>query len=265
MSEPCRGPADLAAALTALAADGGRAPILLALDFDGTLAPLQDDPEQSRILPDGVVVLRRLADAGVRLALVSGRGLTTLARLADVPVGTVLVGSHGAERAQVTPSGLTDLPDPLTTAQADLLATAAAQLTQVARGRDGVWVELKPAAAVVHTRLAEPDVAEQALTQARTVGARLGAYVLAGKDVVELAVVDVDKGSAVTAVRAETEAVTVVYAGDDRTDEHALAALLPGDLGIKVGEGDTRATFRVPGPEAMVTALGVLADALGAP
>lgn len=263
MSEPCRGPADLAGALTALAADPGRAPILVALDFDGTLAPLQDDPEQSRIIPAGVVALRRLADAGVPLALVSGRGLTTLARLADVPVGTVLVGSHGAERARVTPDGLTDLPDPLTSAQAELLETASAQLSRVARGRDGVWVELKPTAAVMHTRLAAPDTAEQALTQARTVGARLGAYVLEGKDVVELAVVEVDKGTAVTAVRIETGAVTVVYAGDDRTDEHALAALGPGDIGVKVGEGETHATFRVPGPDAMASALEVLADAVG--
>ncbi|MCL2092222.1 MAG: trehalose-phosphatase [Micrococcales bacterium] len=262
MSEPCPGPSELADALTALAADPGRAPVLLALDFDGTLAPLQDDPEQSRILPAGVVVLRRLAGAGVRLALVSGRGLTTLARLAEVPVGTVLVGSHGAERARLTPAGLTSLPDPLTPAQADRLATAGAQLARVVRGREGVWVETKPAAVVVHTRLAAPDVAEQALTQARTVGARLGAHVLEGKDVVELAVVDVDKGTAVTAVRAETGATTVVYAGDDRTDEHALAALRPGDLGIKVGAGQTRATFRVPDPQAVVAALEVLADTI---
>lgn len=277
MPEPC-GPPELASALTALAADPGRAPVLLALDFDGTLAPLQDDPELSRILPAGVVVLRRLADAGVHLALVSGRGLTTLARLAEVPVGTVLVGSHGAELGRVhqvdqpgAPEGSQRRPvlasldgaaPPLTAAQADLLETAGAQLSQIARGRHGVWVETKPAAVVVHARLATADVAEQALTQARTVGARLGTHVLEGKDVVELSVVDVDKGTAVTAVRTEVGATTVVYAGDDRTDENALAALRPCDLGIKVGAGETHAAYRLPDPQAMVTALEVLADAV---
>ena len=63
-------------------------------------APLQDDPSASRVLPDGVVALERLMAAGARLALVSGRGLSTLAQLAQVPVGTVLIGSHGAERAR---------------------------------------------------------------------------------------------------------------------------------------------------------------------
>ncbi|NKY08031.1 trehalose-phosphatase, partial [Cellulomonas hominis] len=42
---------DPRAALLALVADPARRPVLLALDFDGTLAPLQDDPEASRVLP----------------------------------------------------------------------------------------------------------------------------------------------------------------------------------------------------------------------
>ena len=261
-SEPQGGPRELAAALAALAADPRRAPVLVALDFDGTLAPLQDDPERSRILPAGVVQLGRLADAGVALAVLSGRGLDVLARLAQVPVGTVLVGSHGAEVARLGPSG-PDRPGALLTSdQAARHAAAQTQLGEVARGRDGVWVEVKPAAAVLHTRLAEPDVADQARARARAVAARLGIEAKDGKDVVELAVVDADKGTALTQVRTETGATTVVYAGDDRTDEDALAVLCPGDLGIKVGEGPTRAAYRLPDPEAMVEALRTFADAV---
>jgi len=256
----------LTAALVTVAVDPARAPVLVALDFDGTLAPLQDDPQASRILPEGVAVLQRLADTGVHLAMVSGRGLTTLAQLAEVPLGTFLVGSHGGELAQVHPTGLARLDNhaTLTDAQAAMLAAAGEQLSLVARGRPGVWVEAKPAAVVMHARVADDEVAEQALTQARTVGARLGTHVLEGKDVVELAVLDVDKGTAVAALRAQLGAATVVYAGDDRTDENALARLAPDDLGIKVGPGETLARHRVSDPQAMVAALEVLADAFAA-
>ena len=77
---------DLAAALAALAADPARRPLLVALDFDGMLAPLQDDPSASRILPGGVDALARLAGTpGVALALVSGRAMADLHTLAQVP------------------------------------------------------------------------------------------------------------------------------------------------------------------------------------
>ncbi|MCL2455854.1 MAG: trehalose-phosphatase [Micrococcales bacterium] len=264
MNEPVDGLRTLEAAFVDLAGDGGRWPVLVALDFDGTLAPLQDDPERSRILPDGVRQLERLAAVGVRLALVSGRGVDVLARLARVPVGTTLIGSHGGERAQVLPSGLGSTMSPLTPAQESLRAQADALLSEVAQGCPGGWVEAKPAAAVLHTRLAGPDETARAQAQAREVGTRLGLHVLEGKDVVELAVLDVDKGSALAALRDELEATTVVYAGDDRTDEHALGRLRPGDIGIKVGEGQTLASYRVPDPEALVTALAVFADALEA-
>lgn len=252
---------DLDRALAALAADPSRRPLLVALDFDGTLAPLQDDPAASAILPDGVLALDRLAAAGVRLALVSGRALTTLGKLAKVPVGTVLVGSHGAERARVLSFGLDRAVAPLAPDQADLLAQASALLSAVARGRSGVWVEAKPTAAVVHTRLAPPVVAEQALTQARTIGARLGVHVLEGKDVVELSVLDADKGAALTALRDELGARAVLYAGDDRTDEDALAVLRPGDVGIKIGPGETAAEHRSSDPEQFAAQLLRFADA----
>jgi len=255
----------LVAALVSMVFESCPTPLLLALDFDGTLAPLQDDPERSQILPSAVAVLRRLADAGVHIALVSGRGLATLARLAEVPLGTILVGSHGAEVAQLGPGGLVVLDGDhgdLSAAQHALLAAAGTQLSSVARGRDGVWVEAKPAAVVIHARIAEPEVAEQVLTQARTVGARLGTHVLEGKDVVELSVTDVDKGTVVAVLRDTLGAQVVVYAGDDRTDENALAMLRPQDVGIKVGAGQTLAQYRVPDPQALVTALEALADAL---
>ena len=58
-------PADLTAALDALArAAVGGSPVLVALDFDGVLAPLQDDPGASRALPAAVMAAHMAALVG---------------------------------------------------------------------------------------------------------------------------------------------------------------------------------------------------------
>ncbi|WP_456825388.1 trehalose-phosphatase [Cellulomonas sp. P5_E12] len=254
---------DLTGALTKLAADDTQRPLLVALDFDGTLAPLQDDPSASRILPAGVDVLARLAGtAGVALALVSGRSMNDLHTLAQVPSGTFLIGSHGAERARVTTWGLDRDVVQLTDEQADRLASLGAEAARIARGRDGVWVETKPTAVVVHTRLAEESDAQPAEQEAIALGEKLGSGVLHGKDVVEISVLTASKGEALTALRDELAAPVVLYGGDDVTDEHAFAALRADDVTVKVGPGETAARFHVDSPEEMVAALAALADAL---
>ncbi|MBT0993159.1 trehalose-phosphatase [Cellulomonas sp. DKR-3] len=252
-------------ALVGLAQDAGARPLLVALDFDGTLAPLQDDPSRSRILPEGVAPLASLVThEGVALALVSGRALHDLHALAEVPAGTYLIGSHGAERARVTRHGLDRDVVQLSDEQADRLAELGAQASAVARGRDGVWVESKPTAVVVHTRLAERADAEAAEAAALELGERLGSGVLHGKDVVEISVLHASKGEALTALREELGARVVVYAGDDVTDEHAFEALGADDVTIKVGAGDTLARHRAADPQEMVAALGALSAALPA-
>jgi len=252
--------------LRELAADTARRPLLVALDFDGTLAPLVDDPSASRALPGASAALAGLvalpASARVHVALVSGRALGDLHTLAQAPVGTYLIGSHGAERARVTAFGLDRDVVQLDDDAADRLASLGAEVAAVARGRDGVWVETKPTAVVVHTRLAPDDVAAVAEAEALTVGARLGSNVLHGKDVVEISVLHASKGDALTALRTELGAQVVVYVGDDVTDEHAFAALGPDDVTVKVGAGETIAQYRVHGPDDVVEVLTALVGGL---
>ena len=254
------------AGLRELAADTGRRPLLVALDFDGTLAPLVDDPSASRALPGAAAALVQLValptSARVHVALVSGRALGDLHTLAQAPVGTFLIGSHGAERARVTAFGLDRDVVQLDDDVADRLASLGAEVAAVARGRDGVWVETKPTAVVVHTRLAPDDVADVAEAEALEVGARLGTNVLHGKDVVEISVLHASKGDAVTALRNELGARVVVYVGDDVTDEHAFAVLGPDDVTVKVGPGETIAEYRVDGPDDVVEALTALVGGL---
>ncbi len=258
-------PDELLERLRALGADAGARPLLVALDFDGTLAPLRDDPMTSLVAPGGEAVMARLAATpGVHLALVSGRAMAQLLQLVDLPVGTLLVGSHGAERARVTTTGLDRDVVVLSHEQADALASLGARAAAIARGRDGVWVETKPAAVVVHTRLASPEVAEVATAEALALASAAGIRPLHGKDVVEMPVLDADKGTALAELRDELGAATALYAGDDVTDEHAFAELRAGDVGIKVGAGATSAQYRVATPDDLVAALVVLAESLGA-
>ncbi|UZD61770.1 trehalose-phosphatase [Brevibacterium sp. JSBI002] len=72
--------------------------LLLALDFDGVLAPLQDDPSTSRMVPESAAAIAALAGLPrTRVALVSGRDIATLRRLSAAPDSAWLIGSHGAE------------------------------------------------------------------------------------------------------------------------------------------------------------------------
>lgn len=72
--------------------------LLLALDFDGVLAPLQDDPSTSRMVPESAAAVEALARLPrTRVALVSGRDIATLRRLSAAPDSVWLIGSHGAE------------------------------------------------------------------------------------------------------------------------------------------------------------------------
>jgi trehalose 6-phosphate phosphatase len=239
-------------------------PLLVALDFDGTLAPLVDDPTTSRMVEGADEVLADLASTdGVAVALVSGRAMNDLHALARMPAGTYLVGSHGAERARVTTYGLDRDVVQLSDEQADRLGDLGAAAAEIARGRDGVWVETKPTAVVVHTRLAPDRDATAAEDEALRLGERLGAGVLHGHDVVEISVLHASKGEALDALRDELGAAVVVYAGDDVTDEHAFEALDPGDVTIKVGRGDTRAAHRVADPDALVAALRHLTRSSG--
>lgn len=250
-------------------------PVLVATDFDGVLAPLVDDPSASRATPAAAAALVRLAALPhdrVRLALVSGRNLDTLAQLAHAPSGAILVGSHGAERGAIqqdpsddTSTRLPDLvrePFAITPDQAALLGAVTDGLEAIAGRVEGAWVEHKPSAAVLHTRLCTEDAAAEATLAAVSLGERLGAHVMSGKGVVEVAVVETSKGQALLDLRAELGSPVVFYMGDDVTDERAFAVLGDEDLTVKVGSGETVARLRVADTDEAAELLTALAEAL---
>lgn len=237
-------PADLRAALERIAATGQ---LLVAMDFDGTMAPLVDRAEDARALPRSAEAFARLAALpATATALISGRALETLRSLASPEEKTLLIGSHGAE----TWTGPDRAPLELDDKAKGLLESATAVVSTIVDAHPGTHLEKKPAGAVLHTRTATQDVAAAATELAlRQLNELDGLSVTEGKKVVECSVVHSDKGQGIEMLRTLTGATAVLFAGDDVTDEHAMAVLRSEDLGVKVGPGQSRAGYRVETPE----------------
>lgn len=220
--------------------------LLVALDFDGTISPIVDRADDARPLPRSAAAFAGLAALPrTTTALLSGRALASLRAVASPPVDTLLIGSHGAE-AWLGP-GSAELT--LDENQRLLLAEIRGVLEEIVEQAPGTLLEDKPAGVVLHTRLAEDDVAEDAVAAARSaLQDRKGVFLKNGKRVLETSVVNASKGEGLTFLRQITGATAVLFAGDDVTDEDALARLEKGDVGVKVGLDFTQADFRVEAP-----------------
>ncbi|CAM5556325.1 trehalose-phosphatase [Streptomyces griseomycini] len=263
-------------ALEALLARPGRA--LVALDFDGTLAPIVPDPEQARAHPDAVPALAALAPKVAAVAVVTGRPAGVAVRhggFAGVPglEHLVVLGHYGAERWDaVTGTVTAPAPHPgVAAARAELPGL----LDRVGAWR-GTWIEEKGRAVAVHTRrAADPQAAFEALREPLTdLAARHGLIVEPGRMVLELRPPGMDKGVALAEYAREIGAESVLYAGDDLGDLPAYAAVdklrADGTPGLLVCSGSDevtelreRADVVVDGPAGVVALLRSLAARIG--
>ncbi|WP_155351673.1 trehalose-phosphatase [Acrocarpospora pleiomorpha] len=230
-----------ATGLAAIAEDPGGA--VIALDFDGTLAPIVSDPSAAWIHPAAPAALIRLAGQVARIAIITGRPPSTALALGDTPEGPDLIdvpgllilGHYGLERweggetvAPPPPSGLDLVRNELPA----LLATLA----------DGVKIEDKGRAVAVHTRnCADPDATLEALREpVARLAERAGLVVEPGRKVLELRGPGMDKGRALHALLAETAARSVMFVGDDLGDLAAFAAVADSGLpGVRVCSGSS--------------------------
>ena len=191
---------------------------LVALDFDGTLAPIVDDPTTSAPVPGVIDTLVRLAEAGNRIAVVTGRDALTVLRLGGLEriPGLVISGLHGAETWRGGDLSTRDEP----------AGIAALRELIPPRLPDRVWLEDKRLSLVVHTRLAaDPD---QALIDVDAwlpaLVAEHGLEVSPGKMVAEIRLPGFSKATALAELlTADTTAA--LYAGDDLGDLPAVEAV----------------------------------------
>jgi trehalose-phosphatase len=214
--------------------------LLVACDYDGTLAPFDRDPMAARPAPEAVAALRLLACLPeTRAAVISGRGLRELAVLSRLPAEVHLVGSHGSE----FDIGFVHALDEQARALHARLVTA---LHKIAGRSPGVILEVKPASVAVHVRGAERPVAARTLAAVRSgPGTWAGVQVSEGSEVLELSVIRTDKGEALDVLRHRWGATAAVYLGDDTSAEQVFIRLSGPDLGIRVGAGSTAAAFRI--------------------
>lgn len=242
-------PDDLRGALDAAA----RLPrLLIACDYDGTLAPIVANPADARPLPTASAALEALATRpGVTVALISGRALAVLRELSGVSAAVHLVGSHGSEFD-------TGFVHPIDERAEALLARIKQTLDDIAAEYPGVRTELKPASVALHVRNAAPQDGQAALARAAEAAAGWDAQVTDGKAVKEIAVIHTDKGQAVDILRDQHDAAAVVFFGDDVTDEKAFHRMRAADVGVKVGDGETAAAYRIAEPEDVAAALEYL-------
>ena len=229
--------------------------LLVACDYDGTLAPIVDDPTSAPPLPGAIAALRSLAALhNTSVAVISGRALRDLALMSRLPNEVHLVGSHGSEMDG-------DFAFQIPAERSAVLAEIARELDRIAAATPGAKAEHKPMSVALHVRLAERGPAADALVEAAEVAERLhDVSVRHGKEVIELAVLHTNKGDALNRLRHTVGASAVLFVGDDLTDEDAFVTLSGPDVGVKVGEGESSAKYRIADPDAVVRLLAELGE-----
>ena len=237
---------------------------LVAVDYDGTLAPIVEDPTEAVPAAGVVEALTALAARVGRVAVVTGRPALVaveLGGLSGVP-GLIVMGQYGVERWH---DGAVEAAEPepgLDAAREELPAMVA---------RVGAVLEDKGHSLVVHTRTAPRGALERLAGPVTALGERTGLEVHPGRMVLELRPPGFDKHGALLAV-ATPPPSAVLFAGDDRGDGRAFdavdelrAAGVPGltvfsDSSEGPDELRDRADLVVDGPAGVVELLRRLLD-----
>lgn len=241
---------------------------LVALDFDGTLSEMVEDPEQAYIHPDA---RRALADLIARIGhvgIITGRPVDQVRRLAYLDEALlqklVVLGQYGAERLD---SEGRRVPD-----AAPSVRAAIRELSPLEDEHPGLFLEDKRHAVGVHTRRAPKGTLAAVESTVVEVATRLGLEVEPGKEVLELRAHQVSKGDALRVLLKESGARAVAMVGDDLGDISAFDVVAEhqsqGGPGVVVVSGSderpelaSRADVLCDGPAGVAAWL----DTVGAP
>ncbi len=262
--------------LAALIAQPARS--VVAVDFDGTLAPIVDDPGEARAHPDAVAALERLATVVGGVVVVTGRpagdavalgGFAAVAGLGRL----VVLGHYGLERWEARTGKVLAPPLP---PGVQLVRDRLPAVLAEAGAPEGTRIEDKHASLAVHVRgTHDPDAALALLREPLSrLAEEADLDVQPGRMVVELRPRGVDKGAALRGYVEERAARAVLFAGDDLGDLPAYDAIdalrAEGVAGVKVCSASEevrelaeRADLVVAGPDGFAAFLASLAGAIG--
>lgn len=249
---------------------------MIGVDFDGTLAPIIDDPDQAFAHPAAVAALGRLGPLVGLIAVITGRPARTAVRLGGFQgapglASMVVLGQYGVERWDAATNQFSIPPEPdEIRAVGDELPPILAEL-----GLTDVRVEHKGRAIGVHTReLGDSVTAFERLEEPLgELAARHGLLIEPGKNVLEIRAPGFDKGHAVRRLVAEREISQIIFAGDDLGDLPAFRAVeelrsegIPGLLVLSASPEEDAlseiADLIVCGPEGVADWLTRLAESL---
>ncbi|REK25825.1 MAG: trehalose-phosphatase [Actinobacteria bacterium] len=215
----------------------GERPALF-LDFDGTLAPLADNPSRVRMPQSTRTALRALVQK-IPVAVVSGRSAIDVRDMVGLS-GVIYSGSHGQE---INFPDNTRFEYPESVEHVGALDKADRLLTEELEDLEGVRVERKPFALAVYTRFAQTDEARDiARKAAESVGGSTGLRIQSTTDVLELRPpVDWDKGKAITYLLGFLKGGTPLFIADDDADEDGFVeARRRGGVSIVVEKSNDR-------------------------
>lgn len=215
--------------------------LALFLDFDGTLVAIADRPDDVRLDPEtrkALAALDQLLSGA--LAIITGRDIVAVDRFL-APLRLSVAGVHGLTRRDA--QGKTHGPS----FDFGLSAVIKQALAPLLQKYSGLLLENKSGAVALHYR-AHPELEEMCIAMmGEAVAGHPGSELKRGKMVVEAKAVGGNKGAAISDYLEELPFLgrRAVFAGDDITDEDAFRAVnAKGGISIKIGPGDTQASYR---------------------
>jgi trehalose 6-phosphate phosphatase len=225
---------------------------LLAFDFDGTLAPLIEQPALADPGPETRRLLSTLA-VSHPIVVISGRMRADVERrFVTVPLAGV-TGNHGLE-----PWGEDPELERLVAGWREVLQRELARLPGIVieDKRLSITVDYRHAPDLEMTALAIQTITHQ-LPRARLLGGRHADFNIAPAG-------DVHKGTALLRYLERFGRQSALYVGDDRTDEDVFGLELAGLLSVRVGpRRASRAAFFIRDQAEVDRLLRTLVDLAG--
>src|SRR3989344_1425314 len=213
--------------------------LLLMLDFDGTLSPIAPSPPQAYIKKSIKAVLKNLAkQKNTHIAIISGRSLTDVKKKVGIQ-GLIYAGNHGLEWEIKAKRFFTPVPKAYT--KINLMLRS--RLSFLCKQYKGTFLENKGISLAVHYRLLNSKFRKDFTNKAALIlepyiGSR-AIRMATGKKVIDI-IPEIlwDKGRlalyVVASLKKGNPNPSVIYIGDDVTDEGAFKALRK-NITIRVG------------------------------
>lgn len=234
----------------------GASRLLCCLDFDGTLAPIVEDPDAAEPTAENEAAVATLAaEPTVTTAIVSGRALADVRNRIDGP--STYAGNHGLELARSDSVAV----HPVARKRAARIEKVCTTLETVLEPVPNTRIQNKRLTGTVHVRSVPPAARPIVRRHTHAVVDRLGGDALdvsTGKRILEVGPsIPWGKGNAVALIDADTPPETVpMYIGDDVTDESAFRTVEPDGIGIRVGGDEpSAASCRLESPDDVATFL----------